>query len=37
LTRMVMKAGLTVDAVYGALDGRELTLDAPRLVILASK
>lgn len=37
LVRMVRKARLTIDAVYGALDGRELTLDAPRFVILASK
>ncbi len=37
LVRMVTKAGLTIDTAYGALDGRDLTLDAPRVVLLASK
>lgn len=37
LVRIVTATGLQIDATYGALDGRELTLDAPRVVVLASK
>ncbi len=36
-TFLLKKADLAIDAIYGALDGRELTLDAPRLVLLAGK
>jgi SAM-dependent methyltransferase len=37
LVRMVTQTGLTVETAYGALDGRELTLDSNRLVLLARK
>jgi ubiquinone/menaquinone biosynthesis C-methylase UbiE len=37
LVRMVAQTGLTVEAAYGALDGRELTLDSNRLVLLARR
>ena len=37
LVRMVTQTGLIVEAAYGALDGRELTLDTNRLVLLARK
>jgi SAM-dependent methyltransferase len=37
LVRMLAQAGLEIDAAYGGLDGRELTLDAPRLVLIARK
>jgi SAM-dependent methyltransferase len=37
LVRLVTQAGLKIDAVYGGLDGRELTLDAHRLVLIAGK
>lgn len=37
LALMVTVAGLKIDATFGALDGRELTLDAPRVVLLANK
>lgn len=37
LMRMVTQAGLTVEAAYGGLDGRELTLDSNRLVLLARR
>jgi hypothetical protein len=37
LVGMVTQAGLTVESAYGALDGRELTLDSHRLVLVARK
>jgi SAM-dependent methyltransferase len=37
LVRMVTQAGLTLEAAYGGLDRRELTLDSNRLVLLARK
>lgn len=37
LVRMVTEARLTIDMACGALDGRDLSLDAPRVVLLASK
>lgn len=37
LVRMVTGAGLTLEAAYGALNGRDLTLDSDRLVLLARK
>ncbi|MGD8998100.1 MAG: class I SAM-dependent methyltransferase [Anaerolineae bacterium] len=37
LVRMVRQTGLTVEAAYGGLDGRELKLDSNRLVLLARK
>jgi SAM-dependent methyltransferase len=37
LVRMVTKADLEIDAVFGGLDGAELTLDARRLVLVARR
>lgn len=37
LVRMVRQAGLTVEAASGGLDGRKLTLDSNRLVLVASR
>jgi SAM-dependent methyltransferase len=37
LIRMLTEADLEIDAVYGGLDGAELTLEARRLVVIARK
>ena len=37
LEEMLGAAGLALDAYWGGLDGRELDLDSPRLVLLAHK
>lgn len=37
LIKMVTEADLEIDAVYGGLDGAELTLDTHRLVLIARK
>jgi hypothetical protein len=34
---MLTEADLEIDAVYGGLDGAELTLEARRLVVIARK
>jgi SAM-dependent methyltransferase len=37
LVRMVRRAGLSIEAAHGGLDGRDLTLESNRLVLLATK
>jgi SAM-dependent methyltransferase len=37
LAAMLRRAGLTVETVYGGVDGGPLTLAAPRMIILARK
>lgn len=37
LAAMLAKAGLTVRRAWGGLDGRELTMESPRTVLLAEK
>ena len=37
LVRMVTEADLDIDAVYGGLDGAELTLDAHRVILIGRK
>jgi hypothetical protein len=37
LARMLAAAGLSIQACYGGLDGSRLSLDSPRLVVIAAK
>ena len=37
LARMLARAGLQLQAIYGGLDGSPLTLDSRRLVVIAEK